>query len=73
MKIGNQLRCNNRIIEIKDKQNSRNVIQDDNVLRTNDSAHVKLKFKYHPEYIKIGSRFIMCEGHLKIVGIILST
>jgi GTPase len=41
--------------------------------RTNDSANVKLKFKYHPEYLKTGSRFIMCEGHLKIVGVILST
>jgi len=69
----NSIRQTVQIIEIKDKQNSRNVIQDDNVLRTNDSAHVKLKFKYHPEYIKTGSRFIMCEGHLKIVGIILST
>jgi GTPase len=69
----NSIRQTVQIIEIKDKQNSRNVIHDDNILRTNDSAHVKLKFKYHPEYIKTGSRFIMCEGHLKIVGIILST
>jgi GTPase len=64
----NSIRQTVQILEIKDKQNSRNVIKDDNVLRTNDSANVKLKFKYRPEYLKSGSRFIMCEGNLKIVG-----
>lgn len=64
----NSIRQTVRIIDIKNKSNSRNVINDDNILRTNDSANVRLSFKYHPEYIKSGSRFIICEGNLKIVG-----
>jgi GTPase len=67
----NSIRQTVRILEIKDKKNSRNVINDDNVLRTNDNAMIKLRFKYRPEYIKVNSRFIMCENHLKIVGEII--
>jgi len=67
----NSIRQTVRILEIKDKKNSRNVVNDDNVLRTNDNAMIKLHFKYRPEYIKVNSRFIMCENHLKIVGEII--
>ena len=69
----NSIRQTVHILEIKDKKNARNIenIEDDNILRTNDSAVVKLKFKYRPEYLKSGSRFIMCEGNLKIVGEII--
>ena len=69
----NSIRQTVQIIEIKDKKNARNIdnSEDDNILRTNDSAVAKLKFKYRPEYLKSGTRFIMCEGNLKIVGEIL--
>jgi GTPase len=69
----NSIRQTVQILEIKDKKNARNIdkSEDDNILRTNDSAIVKLKFKYRPEYLKSGTRFIMCEGNLKIVGEII--
>lgn len=60
------------IIEIANKKNSRRVENDDlSILRTNDTATIKLFFKYRPEYIKHGSRFLLCEGNLKIVGIVM--
>lgn len=69
----NSIRQTVQILEIKEKKNARNLdnIEDDNILRTNDSAIAKLKFKYRPEYLKSGTRFIMCEGNLKIVGEIM--
>lgn len=67
----NSIRQTVRIEEIFQKNNSRNVDNDDNILRTNDTAVVTLKFKYRPEYIKKGNRFIICEGNLKIVGEII--
>ena len=68
----NSIRQSVIIKSIKDKKNSRNVKKDDdNILRTNDSATVELIFKYHPEYIKTGNRFLLCEGNLKIIGEIL--
>ena len=30
------------------------------------------EFKYRPEYLKIGTRFILCEGKCKIVGEVIS-
>ena len=66
----NSIRQTARIIEIIEKKNLRNS-EDMNILRTNDSAIVKLQLKYRPEYIKAQSRFILCEGNVKIVGEIL--
>ena len=63
-----------RIIEIKNKTNARGDIMDkfeDNILRNGDIATVVLEFKYHPEYIKKGTRFVLSEGKCKIVGEVL--
>ena len=68
----NAIRQTTQILEIKDKKNARNSSEvDDKILRTNDSAILTLWFKYRPEYIKTGNRFILCEGNMKMVGEIL--
>jgi GTPase len=63
-----------RIIEIINKQNARgdNILNDDNILRNGDTATVILEFKYRPEYLKLGTRFILAEGKTKVVGEVLS-
>lgn len=61
-----------KIIDIKNKKNIRNTFIDDNILRNGDSAIVTFEFKYRPEYLKIGTRFILCEGKCKIVGEVVS-
>lgn len=45
-------------------------IEDKEVLRTGDRAHVKMKFLYRPEYIKPGMRLIFREGACKGIGIV---
>ena len=57
-----------KIVNINDKKNSRNITIDDDCLRNGDSANVIFKFKYNPQYIKVGSRFILCEGKTKVMG-----
>ena len=63
-----------RIIEVKNKQNARGdkIANDDNILRNGDTATVILEFKYSPEYLKLGTRFILAEGKTKVVGEIIS-
>ena len=64
-----------KIIDIQNKKNARKNskdIEDDNILRNGDSATVLFQFKYKPEFIKIGTRFILCEGRCKIIGEIIS-
>ena len=61
-----------KIIDIKNKKNIRNTFIDDNILRNGDSAIVTFEFKYRPEYLKIGTRFILCEGKCKIVGEVIN-
>ena len=63
-----------RIIEIINKQNARGdkILNDDNILRNGDTATVILEFKYQPEYIKLGTRFILAEGKIKVVGEVIS-
>ena len=61
-----------KILQIKDKKNNRNTLIDDNILRNADSAIVEFEFKYKPEYLKIGTRFVLCEGKCKIVGEVIS-
>ena len=62
-----------RIIEVKNKQNARgDVINDDNILRNGDTATVILEFKYRPEYLKLETRFILAEGKTKVVGEVIS-
>ena len=59
-----------KITEILDKKNARNIddTDDDLCLRNGDSAIVKFKFKYRPQFLKVGTRFILCEGKTKIIG-----
>ena len=62
-----------KITKILDKKNSRNIeIEDDLCLRNGDSGIVKFKFKYRPQFLKVGTRFILCEGKTKIIGEVLS-
>jgi GTPase len=61
-----------KITEILDKKNARNIeIEDDLCLRNGDSGVVKFKFKYRPQFLKVGTRFILCEGKTKIIGEVL--
>ena len=59
---------------ITNKKNSRgdNIINEDNILRNGDTAQIVLEFKYNPQYLKPGTRFILAEGKCKIVGEVLS-
>jgi len=40
------------------------------LLRTGDRAHVKFKFLYRPEHIRVGQRIVFREGRTKGLGII---
>jgi GTPase len=62
-----------KIIEIKNKKNSRKIEKDDDCLRNNDSAIVDFEFKYNPQFLKVGTRFILCEGKTKVIGEIIKT
>ena len=57
-----------KIVNITEKKNSRNVLIDDDCLRNGDSANVIFTFKYSPQYLKPGSRFILCESKTKVIG-----
>lgn len=63
-----------KILDITNKKNARgdNISNDnDCILRNGDIATVLLEFKYHPEFLKKDTRFILSEGKCKIVGEIL--
>lgn len=49
-------------------KNNKNVDNNDNLLRNNDTATVELEFKYNAVYIKPKSRFILADSKCKIVG-----
>jgi len=60
-------------LDIRDKKNARNIIYDDDkCLRNGDYATVSFSFKYAPQYIKTGTRFVLCEGRTKVMGEILN-
>jgi GTPase len=61
-----------KIMDIKDKENSRSVSIEDKCLRNNDTAIVSFKFKTRPQFLKIGTRFILAEGKTKVVGEVIS-
>lgn len=61
-----------KIIKIKDKKNSRDVILDDDCLRNNDSAIVDFEFKIRPHFLKIGTTFVLVEGKTKVMGEVIS-
>jgi len=61
-----------RIISITNKQCARNQTDtDETVLRTGDRATVRFKFCYKPEYVRKGSRLLLAEGRVKIIGKII--
>ena len=62
-----------KIIDITNKRNARGdqIVDVGNILRNGDIATVVLEFKYFPEYLKKGTRFILAEGRCKIVGEVL--
>eukprot|EP00993_Chasmostoma_nieuportense_P003128 NODE_386_length_2310_cov_65.706367_g357_i0.p1 GENE.NODE_386_length_2310_cov_65.706367_g357_i0~~NODE_386_length_2310_cov_65.706367_g357_i0.p1 ORF type:complete len:751 (+),score=187.55 NODE_386_length_2310_cov_65.706367_g357_i0:76-2253(+) len=43
-------------------------LTDRDVLRTGDKAHVRFRFIYKPEYVKLGSKIIFREGRTKGLG-----
>ena len=57
------------IVDIQNKISSKkNSEYNDNILRTGDKAMVRFKFKYRPEFISVGSRILLAEGKIKILG-----
>ena len=67
-----------KIINISNKINARQNLMigasesiDDNVLRTGDKATATFRFMHHPEYLKPGSRILMSEGMVKVIGVVV--
>ena len=63
-----QVRQAASILEIK-KENP--LCPEDNVLRTGDSAIVKMRFLKHPEYIKKDMKLVFRDGRMKAVGTVI--
>ena len=42
------------------------------ILRTGDKGHIRFKFMYRPEYLKIGTTILFREGKTKGLGIVSS-
>lgn len=62
------------LIKIDNKINFRNPeqTQNDDILRTDDTATCTFRFKFQPEYIIPDMRLLMAEGRTKIIGIVKS-
>ena len=60
-----------KIMKIDGKKCARK-INNDEILRTGDSAIIQFRFKFRPEYIKEGYNLLFCEGRVKAVGKIIS-
>ena len=72
------MRQSAKIINISNKINARQNSMsgapegiDDNVLRTGDTATATFRFMHHPEYLKPGSRILMSEGMVKVIGVVV--
>jgi GTPase len=65
------MRQSAKIINISNKINARQNSIDDNVLRTGDKATATFRFMHHPEYLKPGSRILMSEGMVKVIGVVV--
>ena len=65
------MRQSAKLISITNKINARNGDDtNDYILRTGDKAVARFKFRSHPEYIKTGSRLLMAEGKIKVIGVV---
>lgn len=42
------------------------------LLRTGDKGHIKFKFMYRPEYLKVGTTLLFREGRTKGLGVVSS-
>lgn len=42
------------------------------LLRTGDKGHIKFKFMYRPEYLKVGTTILFREGRTKGLGVVSS-
>ena len=58
------------LVSIDNKVNSRNPNQtnEDNILRTGDTATVTFEFCFRPEFIEEGMRILLVEGRTKVIG-----
>ena len=65
------MRQSAKIISISNKINARQNSIDDNVLRTGDKATATFRFIHHSEYLKPGSRILMAEGMVKVIGVVV--
>lgn len=67
----NTMRQSAKIIKISNKINARESSdKNDYILRTGDKATARFRFRYYPEYLKVGSKILMTEGRCKIIGIV---
>ena len=61
------------IEEITQKVSSRDDTTDtDMILRTGDTARIKMRLNFGKKFIKVGSSILLCEGRTKVVGKIIS-
>jgi GTPase len=65
------MRQSAKIISISNKINARQNSIDDTVLRTGDKATATFRFIHHSEYLKPGSRILMAEGMVKVIGVVV--
>ena len=73
MHSGN-IRQSVKLINIINKNQHRKICEDignDCVLRTGDKATATFQFCFQPEYLKVGSIILLCEGNTKVTGIVL--
>lgn len=56
------------IVKIVEKDSDRNEEGNDNILRVGDRGKVIFRFKYRPEFIKVGYKLFLSEGKTKAVG-----
>lgn len=60
------------IEEITNKISSRTgTVDSDMILRTGDTAQVRLKLDFDKKFIKVGSNILLCEGRTKVIGKII--
>ena len=66
------IRQSAKLISISNKLKYRKggMLNNDSVLRVGDKATVRFRFVYQSEYVLPGSRMLMAEGRVKIIGIV---
>jgi len=59
-----------KLSNIINKTSSRPIENEDNILRTGDTALTTFEFVYQAEYLPIGTKILLSEGRTKVVGIV---